>query len=440
MTMPSAVVRVSIVSEDRRLDVAIPSSLPLVEVIPGFARSLGVLDPTLVHAGYALRRADGGTLDASLGATAQGVHDGDVLTLVRGGLLAEPRVYDDITEAVIDATSEQHREWTPRDNARTALAVSLTFLGLCAVLLVSAGRDLALAPLLAGGAAALLLAASAVLGRLGQSESGHALGLAAAGFAGLAAYLAVDGALYGWPLAAAGLAAALVGAAALALAPTGRQLHLIGAVGGVALALPAAIAGWRPGAGVAAYAVTIAVIGATGNLLPWLALTSTRIRVISPQSEQEVFADPGPVDAEGVKARAAAGARTLLSLRIGLAAAALLATPLLASHSVAGALLTAFAFVGMMFQSRQAYARSAVVAVMALGAAGLALTGLTLTVARPDLRAAMLVITIGVTGVLVALTLLSPRVRIGLARAADTVEVILMALLIPLGVITAGWV
>ncbi len=56
---PTAVVRVSILSEDRRLDVGIPASVALVEVIPGFARSLGVLDPSLVHGGYQLRRADG---------------------------------------------------------------------------------------------------------------------------------------------------------------------------------------------------------------------------------------------------------------------------------------------------------------------------------------------------------------------------------------------
>src|SRR5690606_22243437 len=62
---PMSLVRVSIVSEDRRLDVGVPGSIPLVEVIPGFARSLGVLDPTLVHGGYALRRADGGELDPS---------------------------------------------------------------------------------------------------------------------------------------------------------------------------------------------------------------------------------------------------------------------------------------------------------------------------------------------------------------------------------------
>ena len=52
-----ALVRVSVQSEGRRLDIGIPGQLPLVELMPGFARSLGVLDATMTHAGYTLERA-----------------------------------------------------------------------------------------------------------------------------------------------------------------------------------------------------------------------------------------------------------------------------------------------------------------------------------------------------------------------------------------------
>ena len=62
----AGVLRLSIVSEDRRLDVGVPAHVPLVELIPGFARSIGVLDPTLAHTGYQLRRADGTLLTASI--------------------------------------------------------------------------------------------------------------------------------------------------------------------------------------------------------------------------------------------------------------------------------------------------------------------------------------------------------------------------------------
>lgn len=437
---PMSLVRVSIVSEDRRLDVGVPGSVPLVEVIPGFARSLGVLDPTLVHGGYALRRADGGELDPSLSATAQSVHDGDVLTLSRGGLLTEPRVYDDVTEAVIDATGEQHQPWSPLDSSRTALAVSLTFLALCAALLFSVGSDVALGAVLAGGAAVVLLVAAAVLSRLDQVEAGHAFGFAAVVYAALGGFLAVDAdPVWGWSLAAAGAAAILTGAIAMLVCRAAPQLHLAGIVWGLAVAIPALVVGISPSALVPAFALTVAVTAALGNLMPWLAFSSTRIKAISPQSDQEIFDEPDPIDAQAVKARAAAGARVLVALRIGIGLAVLLATPVVASSGLAGAVLATLAFVGMMFQSRQAYARGAVMAVMAVGAVGLAVTGLTVAVSQAERQGALLGILLAATAVLVGVTMLSPRARMGLARAADTVEVLVLVLLLPVGVIAAGW-
>lgn len=437
---PMSLVRVSIVSEDRRLDVGVPGSVPLVEVIPGFARSLGVLDPTLVHGGYALRRADGGELDPSLSATAQSVHDGDVLTLSRGGLLAEPRVYDDITEAVIDATGDQHQPWSSLDSSRTALSVSLTFLALCALLLFSVGSDVALSSVLAGGAAIVLLIAAGVLTRLGQTEAGHSFGFAAVVYAALGAFLAVDSTpQWGWSLAAAGVAAVIAACVAMLVCRPRAQLHLVGVVWGVTVSIPALVVAIAPSALVPAFALTVAVAAALGNLMPWLAFSSTRIKAISPQSDQEIFAEPDPIDAEAVKEQAAAGARVLVALRLGVGLTVLLATPVVAASGLAGAVLVTLAFVGMMFQSRQAYARAAVMSVMAVGAVGLAVTGLTVAVSQAERQGTLLGIILAATAVLVGITMLSPRARVGLARAADTVEVIVLVLLLPLGVLAAGW-
>ena len=439
VTAAKSFVRVSIVSADRRLDVGVPSLLPLVELIPGFARSLGVLDPTIAHAGYALQRADGTLLDPSRSSTAQGVQDGELLTHVAGGLVAEPRIYDDVVEAVIDATAEQHRPWTARDNARTALAVSLTFLGLCAVLLLSAGQAIGVGPYIAGGATIVLLATAAVLGRVGQPEAGHAFGLSAAVFAALGAFLAVPvGDPWTWPVAAAGAAAAIAGGISLALLRPDPQLHLIPVVAGVALAVAGTLAALLPVSALAVFALTLAVAGTLGNGLPWLALSSTRIRVISPQSDAEVFADPAPIDADEIKRRAAAGQRLLLALRIAFGITILVATLVVAASGPTGAALCALAFVGMMFQSRQIQARSGVLVVLLMGAVGLAVTGLVVSAGHPDLRPVLLVLLLGATAVLVTVALLSPRARIRLARLADVAEIVVLASLLPLGVASAG--
>jgi len=433
-----ALLRLSVQSEGRRLDIGVPSHVPLIEFLPGFARSLGVLDPSMTSAGYALQKADGTVLDPARGAAAQGIVDGEVLTLVRGGLVAQPRVYDDIVEAVIDATAQQNRPWTTRDNARTALAVSLALLGVCAVLLLSAGRALAFGALVAGGGAVVLLVIAAVVARLGQREAGQGLGIAASVFGGIAAYLlfppTVD--MWTWPLAAAGAAAFVVAGVALAVLPDRAEVQLTPLVAGGALAVTATLAATFPAPSV--YALMIGVLATLGGALPWLALSSTRLRVFSPQSDAEMFTDPEPIDADDVAARVAQARRIFIALRLALALAVLIATPLVAAQGAVGAMLCALAFAGMMFPSRQIFARSGVVTVMATGTLGLVVSGVAASLAQPGLRIAILVVLAAATVSVVTVTLLSPKTRLRLIRLADTAELLVLAALLPLAVIASG--
>lgn len=432
-------IRLSITSDDRRLDIGVPALVPLVEVIPGFARSLGVLDPTLAQYGYSLRRANGTILDPAKSPAAQELQDGELLTLVVGALAGETRVYDDIVEAVLDASADQHRAWTPGDNARTALAVSLTFLGLCAILLASAGPALGFGALVAGAGAVVLLATAVILSRLDQREAGTAFGLSAAAYAALAGFLALPlEPLTGWPVAAGGAGALLVGALAMLLLRPAAELQVLSVAFGAVAVVAGTLTALLPGSALAVAALTVAIAGTFANALPWLALSSTRIRVVSPQTDAEVFDPPAPIDTEAVRARADAGQRLLLGLRLALGLVLLGGAVLVAASGAVGALLCAAAFVGMMFQSRQILSRSGVLAVMVLGALGLAVTGLVVGAALPDLRPGLLVVLLAATAVLVTVTLLSPRARIRLSSIADTIELVVLASLLPLGVIAAG--
>ncbi|MCX6502529.1 MAG: type VII secretion integral membrane protein EccD [Microbacterium sp.] len=441
ITAPRSLLRISVQSEGRRLDIGVPAQVPLIEFMPGFARSLGVLDPTMTSNGYALLTADGKTLDISQGAAAQGVEDGDVLTLARGGLVTQPRVYDDIVEAVIDATAEQTRPWSPQDNARTALAASLTLLGICAILLLAVGPGLGLGSLIAAGGAVVLLVVAAVVSRLGQGEAGHGLGIAAAVFSGLAGYLATPpgASLWGFPLAMAGISALVCAGIAMALMPERGEIQLVPLVVAGTLAISSGIAVLMPGGEAAVYALTVAVVGTLGGALPWLVLSSTRIRVISPQSDAEMFADPVPIDAEDVRRRAARGRRMLVCLRLAAGLVLLAAVPLVAASGPVGAALCLLASLAMMFPSRQAYSRASVLAVMGVGTVGLAATGITVALTQPGLRTALLVVVAVATVIVVTLTLLSPKARMRLTRLADTAELVILALLLPLGAIAAGW-
>ncbi len=434
--------RITVLGEGRRLDVGIPTQIPLIELMPGFARNLGLLDPTMTHTGYELRRADGRVLDASAGAVAQGVQDGEVLTLARGGLVAQPRVYDDLVEAVIDATEAQHRPWTPQDGVRTALAASLTLLTVCAVVLLAAGPSTPMSALIAGIGAVMLIAVSAVVGRLGQSLAGHALGIAAAVFAAVAGFLATapNALVWGLPVAATGAAAFVAGGVLAGVWADRRELALgpliagavVGAAGGITVLVPAHA--------VAVYALMTAVAATASHALPWLALSSTRIRVISPHSDAEVFADPPPIDGDEVAARTATAARALLVSRLALGVGMLVATPLLAASSPAGSALCALAFVGTMFPARAVYARSHVMAIMVLATVGLGLSGVVTAVAQPALQPVALVVAAAATVCIVATTLIAPGARMRLSRLADTVDLLILAALLPVGVIAAGLV
>ncbi|QCB94243.1 type VII secretion integral membrane protein EccD [Cellulomonas shaoxiangyii] len=439
-TAARALLHLTITSEDRRLDLGVPAQLPLVELMPGVVRSLGVLDPTLVHAGYGLRRSDGGLLDPAQSCAAQGVQDGELLTLVRGALVAEHRRYDDVVEAVVDATRDR-AAWTAADQARTALAVSLVLLALGAGLLLSSPHGLGTGAIVALGAAVVLVTTGAVLTRTGAAEAGHGLGLAAAVWAAVGAYLLVpQGDLWGWPLAAAGMAAMVVGGLALATVASAPQVHVVPVAAGGAVGLTGMAAALLAPGDVAPWAVLVAVAATLSNLAPWLALSSTRLDVVSPHSDAEVLAAPPAVDGTDVARRALEGQRLLLSARVAAAVCVAVATPLVASSGATGAALCALAFVGLLFQSRQVHARSGVLTLMACGAVGITLTGTVVAVSGSVPPAVLTIVLLGSVAALVALTMLRPRARMRMVRLADTAELAVLTLLLPLGALTAGLV
>lgn len=434
-------IRLSVLHADRRIDLAIPGRIALVEVLPGIARGLGVLDPTLLHGGYRLARADGSELDPARGAIEQGVDQGEVLTLTRGVLVSAPKRYDDIVEAIVDATESRRGQWRPEDAARTASAISFTLLSLCAILLASLGPADTVAAIIAGGSAVVLLALAATLSRMRQHPTGIGFGIAAAAFAALCGYLLVPASdFWGFPLAAAGGGAAAAAGLAMLLCRKPIELLALPIALGAALSAPALVTALTDVGAPAAYSLMVAVCGLLAGALPWLTFTSTRITAVSPQTETEMFDPPPPIDPERVAARADAGARLLVALRVAFALAVLAATPLVAASSWIGVILTTLTGATLMFQSRQSAARASVLVLLAGGTAIIALSGLVAVFAHPEQAPILLVALLVATGLVTGLTLLSDRVRLSLSTTGDTIEVLILALLLPLGVISAGLV
>jgi hypothetical protein len=105
-----------------------------------------------------------------------------------------------------------------------------------------------------------------------------------------------------------------------------------------------------------------------------------------------------------------------------------------------GALLCALAFLGMMFESRQVYARGEVAGLMGLGTLGLAVTGtiaaLSGSISQTWLLGGLLVATVGLVG----LAMLSEGAHIRMLKMYDAVELMCLAALLPLGALAAGFV
>lgn len=437
-----SLVRVSVQGGGRTVDLGAPGGVPVAELVPGLARTLGLLDATTVHGGFRLVRSDGTVLDSDRSLQAQSVADGAVLTLESGVGIRPARVYDDVVEAVVDAVAAQRAEWTPRDSALTAVATAVAFLLAGAVLLIGADPASPLPPAIAGAGALLVLGAAAVVSRAGNHDVGAAaLAVTAAALAGVAGLTAGNtGPEWGWPAAAAGGAMLVVALIAMGAITSRREVCLAPAAFGFTVAL-AGVAVETTGseAGVV-LAIVNALVLTAGNGIPWLALSSTPLRVVTPRSDAEILADPPAVDPDAVREQYSRGHRTQVSLRAAVAALTLVSLPAVIGTGLAGTVLVTAGFVGMLLGVRQVYSRYDVAVVMGSGIVGLTLTGVLTAAANPEYRATLAVVAGLVAAVVIALSLISPRQRVALGRVADSIEMLVLALLLPLGVAAAGLV
>src|SRR6187431_1257522 len=81
---PSGLVRVTVASGSRRVDLVFPGAVPVAELVPELARSVGLLDGATVHGGYHLLTPEGRALAGDTGLVIQGIEDGGLITVSAG--------------------------------------------------------------------------------------------------------------------------------------------------------------------------------------------------------------------------------------------------------------------------------------------------------------------------------------------------------------------
>ncbi|MFU8870902.1 type VII secretion integral membrane protein EccD [Micromonospora sp. SL4-19] len=188
--------RITIVAPRTRMDLALPSDVPLADLLPTLLRYAGedLADEGVRHGGWSLSRLGGQPLDGGRTAAQLGVRDGEVLYFNPRAAAAPEIVFDDVVDAVATATSQRPGTW----QVGTTRAFAVLFTG--AALIAGAAATLfAGPPQLPGALAALVVAlalvvCAAVLSRaVGDSRTGAVLAMGGLGFAAIGGLLVLAG-------------------------------------------------------------------------------------------------------------------------------------------------------------------------------------------------------------------------------------------------------
>lgn len=189
-------------------DVALPSSLPLAEILPAVAARLGALDEESAVYGLMLVTEDGKPLSDSRPVDEQGVRAGALLTLEVRSTQAEAR-YDDLVEAVATAVETKQVAWSREDSLSMSVASTCLLFLVAGLLLLRQGPGQIVTPVCALVCGCLLVLAAFVISRL-RGEGAWPLVMTAGALCAVAAHTAFDGPPTGMRMIAAGGALAAV--------------------------------------------------------------------------------------------------------------------------------------------------------------------------------------------------------------------------------------
>ncbi|WP_148612328.1 type VII secretion integral membrane protein EccD [Nocardioides rubriscoriae] len=428
----SGLVRVTVASGTRRVDLVLPGAVPVAELVPELARSVGLLDSATVYGGYTLVTSEGRRLASDTGLTLQGVEDGSLITVSAGVDAPVPPVYDDVVEAMTDVVEHELKPWAPESGRRTALTAATLLMALGAAALLAQGS--ALASYAAAVVSFALVAGAIVLSRAQQEpEAAVTVAWIAAGYAVAAAVmLAEDERDYGYRLAAAGAALAVVGVVCLIGLGAGRTLLIPAVVVGAVLSVCGVLVEQTGATPEVLLSCVLAFVVLVGSVFPWLALGVTSTTVDQLYSTADITADPDDVD----PARVAADARVAHEILIAISATVgilLVATaPLAVRLGLYGTLMVVVACAVVMLRTRQYRTGSEVLVGLGSGILGLVAVAVSMLYYHPDWRPTAAVVLAGAGAALLALTLLpsGPSVRRG--RFGDVLETVSLVALVPL--------
>ncbi|TDD41034.1 type VII secretion integral membrane protein EccD [Saccharopolyspora elongata] len=437
--------RLSIRAPDRNFDLAVPTDVPLIDLLPTIVSYAGsqVEEAGLEHGGWVLQGVGGEPLDEESTPEALGLLDGQVLYL-RSRQETMPAVhFDDLVDGIATGMQERSGNWKATTTKRLLHGLSLVVAGIIWVGLLLPG-DALIRSVAAGVVALLLLAASGSASRaVGDAFAGTAYGIAAVPFLGLAGFLAPGPEASGMALLLAASATA-AGGAVLALAASGTHAHaflgvLVACIFGVVTALLMMLTGSVAEA-VSATAVIAVLFGA---FIPGLSFRVAGLRMPPlPTNSEQLQEGIEPHPSREVLERTAVADKymTALYLAVSLVCTAsifgLLTEPNWATCTMAGVLSLVLLLHGRDVGGL--WHRLSVVVPGAFGATALVLA---LAAAQPVLGRLLLFVGIALIGValMVAGWIVPGRRMVPYwGRIADILHVLLAVSLLPLMLTVLG--
>jgi type VII secretion integral membrane protein EccD len=106
--------RVTVVSGTRRVDLALPSSLPVADVVPQVLRFCAPEESADGPLEFTLAKIGGQSLSLSQSLGEAGVHDGDVIELRAFSAPSRPAFVEDVRDAIEDSVDTAGGVWTTR--------------------------------------------------------------------------------------------------------------------------------------------------------------------------------------------------------------------------------------------------------------------------------------------------------------------------------------
>lgn len=424
--------RLCVVGPTSRVELAVPSHIPIAELLPTI---VGHLDPMLAtrgldHGGWVLQRLGHAPLDEDRGTAAAGLLDGDVLYLRPRTAASAQAQYDDLVDGVQTVLDARDDSWDAAWTRRAALAAAAGATLAAIAIAAAAGT---LTPIVSGALALVLLAASALVGRLWDDAIGAVLsagGVVAATLAGatLPTALFPDAATSPVAATAVGAATAGIAAGATAYARGGIRPVLLAVAGAAVVVVLGLVVPLVLGLDLAAgAAIVVLVVLAVARGVPGLAAWIGGLSVDPvPLSTKEFQVGLDAVPADDVERSATIAHETATAMWVAWSAALCAATCWLALQpGWACTALTVAASVGVLLQARELHAtlqRGAVLVAAALPMAVLAVAHVaTLDVLWQILAAIVLLVVVANACIAAALL---PRRRLAptWGRAGDVLH------------------